>query len=484
MLRYKSFADIAKTMGRNIPATDRPVVCIQGLGFVGAAMALAVANARDSEGLPYFNVVGVELPTSEGLSRVEALNSERFPFRNNDSKIAKGLSEAYSMGNLIATTAVDVYSLASVTIVDVNLDVSYVDGNPTLVFNGFQSAIRTLGKYMQPGSLIIIETTIPPGTCKKVVAPELETALIERGFPKDSILLAHSYERVMPGNSYFDSIVNYWRVYAGHTPEAADACKAFLSKVINVKSYPLTRLNSTTASETAKVLENSYRAVNIALIEEWSRFAEAVGIDLFEVVSAISQRPTHSNIRKPGFGVGGYCLTKDPLFAVLAARKFYRMSDLEFPFCTQAVGMNNVLPLTSLDIVQAMLGGELSGNTFLLLGVSYRPDVRDTRYSPSEVFVAHAMARGAQVICHDPLVDYWTELNMKLPSELPSSAGVDAIVLAVPHKEYIELDFQAWLDGATPVVLDANNVLSEAQRTALRVAGCKVASIGRGETYE
>lgn len=481
MLRYKSFADIAKTMGRNIPATERPIVCIQGLGFVGAAMALAVANAHDSEGLPYFNVVGVELPISEGLSRVESLNSGRFPFKNSDSKIVKALSEAYSIGNLIATTDVNVYSLASVTIVDVNLDVSYVNGNPTLVFNGFRSAIRTVGKYMQPGSLIIIETTVPPGTCKKMVAPELETVLIERGLPQDSILLAHSYERVMPGNAYFDSIVNYWRVYAGHTPEASDACKAFLSKVINVKSYPLTHLSSTTASETAKVLENSYRAVNIAFIEEWSRFAEAVEIDLFEVISAISQRPTHSNIRKPGFGVGGYCLTKDPLFAGVSARELYGMLDLKFPFCTQAVTINNAMPLTSLDRVQAMLGGELSGKTILLLGVSYRPDVSDTRYSPSEVFVAHAQARGARVICHDPLVDYWPELNIEVSSELPSLEDIDAIVFAVPHAEYAKFKLHNWLNGATPIIFDANNVLSKAQRTALRIAGCKVASMGRGE---
>lgn len=481
MLRYKSFADIAKTMGCNIRNADRPVVCIQGLGFVGAAMALAVANARDSEGLPYFNVIGVELPTSEGLSRVESLNSGRFPFKNNDSKIVKALSEAYSMGNLIATTAVDVYSLASVTIVDVNLDVSYVGGNPTLVFNGFRSAIRTVGKYMPPGSLIIIETTVPPGTCKKVVASELETAMKERSLPEDSILLAHSYERVMPGNSYFDSIVNYWRVYAGHTPEAADACEAFLSKVINVKSYPLTRLNSTTASETAKVLENSYRAANIAFIEEWSRFAEAVGIDLFEVISAISQRPTHSNIRKPGFGVGGYCLTKDPLFARIAACELYEMTDLRFPFCSQAVTINNAMPLTTLDRVQAMLGGKLYDKTILLCGVSYRPDVRDTRNSPSEVFIVHALTRGARVICHDPLVDYWPELNIKVSSEFPPPQDIDAIVFAVPHAEYSKLKLVNWLNGATPIIFDANNVLSKAQRAALRTAGCKVASIGRGE---
>lgn len=480
MHKYKSFTEIAKTVGRDVTATDRPVICVQGLGFVGAAMALAVANARDQEGAVLFNVVGVELPTPEGLLRAESINTGKFSFKNNDPEITRVMSMAYSEGNLIATTDPESYFLASVTLVDINFDITYVDDNPTLVFNGFRSAIRTLGRYMQQGSLVIIETTVPPGTCEKVVVPELAAALKERNLPYDSILLAHSYERVMPGNDYFDSIVNFWRVYAGQTPEAADACNAFLSKVINVRSYPLTRLNSTTASETAKVLENSYRAVNIAFIEEWSRFAETVGIDLFDVISVISQRPTHSNIRKPGFGVGGYCLIKDPLFAPLAAREFYGLSDLEFPFCTQAVAINNLMPLVSLEKVQTILGGELIEKKILLFGVSYRQDIGDTRNSPSQTFVENALSRGAQVICHDPLVDYWPELNIRVSSTLPSPQDIDAIVFAVSHEEYTKFEFHKWLNRATPVILDANNVLSESQRNHLSAAGCEVASIGRG----
>ena len=117
----------------------------------------------------------------------------------------------------------------------------------------------------------------------------------------------------MPGKNYFDSIVNYWRVYAGIDDESAKKCEKFLKKIINTKDYPLTRLSDTTSSETAKVLENSYRAANIAFIEEWGRFAEDIGIDIFEIIESIRMRPTHSNIRQPGFGVGGYCLTKDPI---------------------------------------------------------------------------------------------------------------------------------------------------------------------------
>ena len=333
---------------------------------------------------------------------------------------------------------------------------------------------------MPPGSLIMVETTVPPGTCERVVVPELADALAARGLPPDALLVSHSYERVMPGEAYFDSIVNFWRSYAGHTPEAADACEAFLSRVVNVEEYPLTRLHSTTACETAKVLENSYRATTIALMEEWGRFAEAVGVDLFEVISTIRRRPTHSNMRQPGFGVGGYCLTKDPLLGAVAARQLFGLEGVDFPFSTLAVETNRRMPLVSLRMLDALLGGQLTGKNILLLGVSYRQDVADTRYSPSEVFVRGALERGASVVCHDPLVTAWPELQLAVAKELPSVEQVDAVVFAVPHREYATLDVRRWLNGASPLILDANDVLSKAQHRALHDLGCAVSSIGRG----
>ena len=126
-MKYKSFSDVAGTIGRPAPPPQRPVVCVQGLGFVGTAMAIAVANARDSSGSPHFNVIGVDLPTCEGLAKVEAINSGTFPFRHirhNDPNLASVLPDAHSAGNLIATSDPEVYSVASTEIVDVALDVT------------------------------------------------------------------------------------------------------------------------------------------------------------------------------------------------------------------------------------------------------------------------------------------------------------------------------------------------------------------------
>lgn len=460
--------------------TDRPVVCVQGLGFVGSAMAIAVANARGPDGRPLYSVVGVDLPNEAGRHRIASIAAGEMPFPGADPALDQALARAHESGNLTATDDVAVFARADVVLVDINLDIDWSAPRPEVRFAAMQRAVDALAARLKPGALVIVETTVPPGTCERVIAPRLAAGLEARGLPPDCVRLAHSYERVMPGAQYYNSIVNYWRVYAGTTPEAADACERFLSTVINVADYPLTRLGSTTASETAKVLENSYRAVTIAFMEEWGRFAEGVGIDLFEIVNAVRMRPTHANMRQPGFGVGGYCLTKDPLFAAVAARALFEREDLAFPFCTEAVRTNAAMPLVALDKLRGLLGGSLMGKRILLLGVSYREDVGDTRYSPAQTFVEAAEQEGAQVTPHDPLVTWWEELQRPVRGSLPDADGFDAVVFTQASPAYRNIDLADWLRGTAVAVVDANNVLTDAQRQQLRGLGCRHAAIGRG----
>ena len=464
------------------PKENKQTVVVQGLGFVGAAMAVAVANAIDANGKPYFNVIGVDLPVNAGKERIEKINSGIFPFKTVDTKIITGTKNAVSNGNLSATTNEKIFSKADVVLVSINLDLIYKDGEiPTVNFDMFKNAMHTLGKNIKENVLIIVETTVPPGTCEKVVKPIIQKHLKERGMNPDSVYIAHSYERVMPGANYLDSIINFWRVYAGTTEQAADYCKAFLSKIINVKEYPLTRLKSTTASETSKVLENSYRAVNIAFIEEWGRFAEEVGFDLYEVINAIRVRPTHSNIRQPGFGVGGYCLTKDPLFAKIAAKEIFNLEGHDFQYSSQAVKLNRVMPLVTLEKLKNYFGGSLRGKKILLMGISYREDVGDTRYSPAETFYIQACKEGAQVVPHDPLVEYWEETQVNISKDLPDPKSFDAVLLSVPHKDYRKIDFSQWLKtNKNCLVFDSNNVLTEAQLNTIKEMGNNILSIGRG----
>ncbi len=477
--QWASISAWAPSSSRSSDNKDLPVVCVQGLGFVGAAMAIAVASARDGADRPVYNVIGVDLQTLEGLSRIAALNRGSFPFRTIDAKLEQKARQAHAAGNLVATIDPAAFGAATIIIVDVPLDVLWHQGKPQLHLQPFRSAIRSIGKHMRPDALVIIETTVPPGTTAHIVAPVLQDEWSKRNLPREELLLAHSYERVTPGAAYFDSVVKMPRVYAGYNDRSAQVCEAFLRTVIDVEHYPLVRVSNTTASELGKVLENTFRAVTIALMEEWGSFAERIGVDLFEVVNSIRIRPTHSNIRTPGFGVGGYCLTKDPLMGQLAAQEIFRFVH-PFPFASMAVDTNRDMPKRSLKNIKRLLRGSLAGRRLLLLGVSYREDVEDTRHSPSEVFYQAAKEEGAEVFVHDPLVDYWREQDLHVPKEMPHASGLDVVVLAVPHKEYKNFDYERWLDGHRPLFFDAFNVLDADQRNRLRALGCPVEGIGRG----
>ena len=234
---------------------SRKLVCVQGLGFVGAAMSLAIAQARAESGGPLYNVIGIDLPGEAGEKKAEALNSGEFPFESSDRKLIRAAKQARTEGNLFAVTDAAYFQFADIVVVDINLDVAYRgDGEPYLDLDMFRAAIRTLGRTIREETLVVVETTVPPGTCEKVVRPILREEFAKRGMDPARIYVAHSYERVMPGENYLDSIVNYWRVYSGVDQASADRCEAFLKSVIFTENYPLTRLGSTTASEIAKVL--------------------------------------------------------------------------------------------------------------------------------------------------------------------------------------------------------------------------------------
>jgi nucleotide sugar dehydrogenase len=452
-------------------------VCIQGLGFVGSAMAVAVAMARDGN-KPKFNVTGVELPTVNGKARMDSINKGIFPFKTSDKNLEISMERAKQQGNLKATTDPSVYSEARVIIVDIHLDISFHDDEPRLDLNPLKFAIREIARFINPETLILIETTVPPGTCEKIIAPCLHKELKERAIKQDSVYLAHSYERVMPGKDYLNSIINYPRVFSGINKKSADVCQDFLKEVLNTKRYPLTRLSSTTASETAKVLENTYRATNIAFIDEWTKYAEAVGIDLFEIINAIRVRDTHSNIMMPGLGVGGYCLTKDPTFTPAAAREIFGLN-LEFPFSKLAVKTNNLMPLHTLNRLKKNLKSQnLKGKKIIIFGVTYRQDVKDSRYSASEILANHIIKEGGEILCHDPYINYWDEMDLEVLEDYPDLSDFDAVVLAVGHTEYKKKEINYW--HKADLLLDANMVLSPEQINKLKRHSGKIISIGRG----
>jgi UDP-N-acetyl-D-glucosamine dehydrogenase len=443
-------------------------------------MAVAVSSKMTKKSEPLFNVFGIDLPFDEGQERIDSINTGKFPFKTNDKKLKDELKKAIQRGNLKATSDSAVYSFADVILVSINCDLAKENGQDSIALDPFVKSIREIAVNISEDTLIIIESTVPSGTCEHLIYPIFQEIFKKRKLDISKLYLAHSYERVMPGNEYFDSIINYWRVYAGINNESANRCETFLTSVINIKDYPLTRLSTTTASETGKLLENSYRAVNIAFIEEWGRFAEDAGFDLYEVIDAIRMRPTHSNIRQPGFGVGGYCLTKDPIFAKIAAKDILGLKGHEFPFSSKALEVNARMPLVTLKKLKHFFNGKLKGKKILLMGVSYRQDVGDTRFSPSEIFFNEARSEGMEISVYDPLVNYWEELEIEITTELPESVNFDAIIFAVPHKEFAEISMNKLIKTKSTLLFDANNVLTNKQKEEIKINNFNYLSIGRG----
>lgn len=458
-------------------------VCVQGLGFVGSAMAVAVASSRDEKKVPIFNVVGIDVDTQEGKRRIDSLNQGTFPFETTDATLLQKTSEA-SVANFSATTSHSEYSTADYVLISIPFNLTSVqDTNRKAEWEPFQKAISQVASKIKPSCLVVLETTVLPGTTRQKVLP-----IFVEEFEKRSIsappLLAYSYERVMPGEGYFDSIINSYRCYAGINKKSADLCETFLGKVINTRQWPLTRLHSLEAAEMAKVMENSYRAVNIAFIEEWAGFSEEIGVNLNEVVQAIKMRNTHANIARPGFGVGGYCLTKDPLFAKQSALEIFNSEASKFPFCEMAVKTNQYMPIRCLQQLKNCLT-TLVGKKILLAGISYKNDVGDTRHSPAKVFNDAAIKEGAVLTYTDPMVSYWEDLSQEVETAIDSldPSKFDAVVFGVKHSQYCARKILTWLCQTqnTPLVFDACGLFSQSDVSVLKKQGISVYIIGYGK---
>jgi nucleotide sugar dehydrogenase len=464
---------------------DKKVVVVQGLGFVGAVMSLVVANALTEE----YAVIGIDLPNEYTYWKIASINEGEFPVVSSDKKVTTFFEIAQAKGNLLATYDAYAYSKADVVIVDINLDVKKDSSSDKellgydLNLNSFKKAIQAIGLNCKSNVLVLVETTVPPGTCEKIVQPIMEDCFEQRGLSKD-YKLGHSYERVMPGPNYIDSIQNFYRVFSGVDEVSKDATEKFLKTIIFTDEYPLTRLGSTNATEMAKVLENSFRAMNIAFIDEWSKFAEEAGVNLYEVVRTIRMRPTHKNLMLPGLGVGGYCLPKDPLLASWARRNLFK-SDFGLPQSEKAVEINDLMPGHTVDILKKAFLEKLKGKKVVILGVSYLNDVGDTRYTPVELVYDKLKKEGCDIDIHDTHVRYWEERAIyTVPSfEKILEQKIDILILGTRHKTYINSpilkEYLTSCDSSV-FIMDSQAILSE-EEIQLFKEKHTVKVIGRGD---
>ena len=314
----------------------------------------------------------------------------------------------------------------------------------------------------------------------------------------------------MPGRDYVASIRDFWRVCSGINDEARERVVKFLSEVLNVEKFPLTVLDRPIESETCKIVENSYRATILAFLHEWSLFAERNGVDLIKVIQAIKVRPTHSNIMFPGPGIGGYCLPKDGGLGVWSYQTLMGFDDDIFKITPLAIDINDTRALHAAELVRDALrnmGKIVAASKIALLGASYREDVGDTRYSGSEVIVRKLTEMGAEIGVHDPYVKHWWELEKQETYPAPGHSwarffrnqerltdlrvqpgprdalqGADAVVLAVRHEAYLNLDPDGVvkMTGRPVAVIDCFGILDDAEIRRYFELGCEVKGLGRG----
>jgi UDP-N-acetyl-D-glucosamine dehydrogenase len=493
----------------------REIVVIMGLGFVGAVMAGVVADSVDKRtGKSGKFVIGMQRPSTRSFWKIPLLNRGITPIKSEDPELALMIKRCVKKKKIMtATYTYDALKLADVLIVDVQCDFLKQElGNiksGKADISDLEESFRIIGDKIDPGCLVVIETTVPPGTTEFVAYPLIKKAFKKRGI-KDEPLLAHSYERVMPGKDYVRSVRDFWRVCSGINDESMEMVTRFLSDIINVEKYPLTVLERPVESETCKIVENSYRAAILAFLDEWSLFCETNGVDLIKVVNAIKVRPTHNNIIFPGPGIGGYCLPKDGGLGLWAYRHLLGFENDIFRITPEAININDKRALHVAQLTRDALrnmGRIVAASRITILGASYREDVADTRYSGSEIIVRKLTEMGAEVIANDPYVDHWWEIEKQdsypatgvslsrffrnqeqldgfsmVPDMEEALKGADGVIIAVRHKQYLDLDPDeiVKMAGGKIAVIDCFGILDDKKIERYFELGCEVKGLGRG----
>jgi len=511
---YKAEFESIKKRVRQERAKGREIVVVMGVGFVGAVMAAIVADTVDKKGKSSKFVIGMQRPSARSFWKIPLLNRGVSPVKAEDPEVDPMIARCVlEKKTLMATYTYDVLKLADVVVVDVQCD--YIKEELGNVRAGqtdmaaLEASLGVIAEHIPPEALVLIETTVAPGTTEQVAYPIMKKAFRKRGIKSDP-LLAHSYERVMPGRNYVASIRDFWRVCSGINEEAKKRVVKFLTEVLNTEKFPLTVMDRPIESETAKIVENSYRATILAFLDEWSLFAERNGVDLVKVIKAIKVRPTHSNMIFPGPGIGGYCLPKDGGLGVWAYKHILGFEDDIFRITPMAIDINDTRGLHVGQLTRDALrnmGKPIAAADVLVLGAAYREDVGDTRYSGSEIVIRKLTEMGAEIRVHDPYVEHWWEFEQQdtYPAEGQSKAqffrnqeklkeiqieqnlnkalkGAEAVILAVPHSAYLDLDPDKVVKtiGQPAAIIDCFGILSDDRIRRYFQLGCEVKGLGRG----
>ncbi len=431
-------------------------ICVIGLGYIG----LPTASTFAAHGI---NVLGVDITPHI----IETLNKGEIHIH--EPGLHEAVQNAIQSGNFKAAlnpAEADAFIIAVPTPFKENETGEYNGAKYKLAdMRAVISAAESIVPFLKKGNLVVLESTSPPRTTADLVAPILERSGLKAGV---DFHLAYSPERVLPGQIMRELIENA-RVIGGVTPESAQAGRDLYATFVKGQ---IIETDATTA-EMVKLMENTYRDVNIAIANEFSRLADKFGVDVWEAISIASLHP-RVKILSPGPGVGGHCISVDPWFFVEAAPELT-------PLIYHSRQVNDSQPHFVVDLIERALEN-LSGKKIAALGLAYKPDVDDLRESPANEVVHLLQHKGAQVKAWEPFKPDANLPGITMASSLEECIkDADAIVLLVKHTEFINLNPEEITKKTkAKIVIDTVNGFND---EVWRTEGFTIYKLGNGKSF-
>ena len=421
----------------------RANIAVIGLGYVGLPLAITFANAG-------FNVTGID-PNEE---KVEQLNSgESYISDVTNAQVRKHIDA----GRLRAT--IDYSVLSEIDAVSICVPTPLrKTGDPDMSY--IASASNQIAPYLHRSMVIVLESSTYPGTTREYVLPKLtaETSL-KVG---EDFFLAFSPERVDPGRKDFTTF-NTPKVLGGITPACTEVAKAWYQQAIE----SVVTVSTTEVAEMTKLLENTFRMINISMVNELAQMCERLDVDVWEVIDAAATKPFGFMKFTPGPGLGGHCIPIDPLYLS------WKMKTLNYTarFIELASDINTNMPRYIVGRIQDALNRykkPLNGSKILVLGVAYKPNINDMRESPALDIIHLLRERGALVSYHDPFVPELDYDNIQMSSEKDLAAAIEAVDLVAIITNHSKYDYNMIVEKAT-LVFDARNATQDVPKTDLKV---------------
>jgi UDP-N-acetyl-D-glucosamine dehydrogenase len=378
-------------------------VAVVGQGYVGLPLAIEAAKAG-------YRVIGID----NNLEKVNELNSGR---TNIEGINTQELSDLLASGDYLATTDFTKLREVEIVLICVPTPLNH-QGHPdlTILSNATSNVARNISRRV----LVILESSVAPGTTRKLI---YKIVIEESGFDQEDVDIAYSPERIDPMNTKWN-LHNTPKIIGGINKKSSENAKSFYSKFVET----LIDCESLEVAETAKLLENSFRLVNISLVNELAIFCDIIGINVEEVIQAASSKPYGYMPFFPSLGAGGHCIPVDPVYLADTAHQIGAPSQL----IDLAVKINSEMPGYFVTKAEEYLG-TLIGKSVLILGVSYKPNISDVRETPVATLITGLREKGARVVWHDDLVSLWNDED-----SVPLSGDYDLAILATPH-DYFDL---------------------------------------------